>query len=152
MTRIFAMIALSLISLPFAGTEAHAFSRGLGHVENGQFLNCSYSDNGYEEHWGGHESCSDCLSHHAACTESCDKSVQVCTALGSPRPTEIGHRPGEPNPPAVQLVSIVGISAESDSEARTNAMVACAQGGYYECRVDSCRSERQNVSIRDCSR
>lgn len=43
---------------------------------------CSYHDTGWEEHWGGHNSCGECLATHNDCNWSCSTDRYVCTAKG----------------------------------------------------------------------
>ncbi|MBS1972456.1 MAG: beta-sandwich domain-containing protein [Bdellovibrionales bacterium] len=47
-----------------------------------QKISCSATDKGWEEHWGGHGSCGECLKKHGECIETCTATDVVVYGTG----------------------------------------------------------------------
>jgi hypothetical protein len=98
-------------------------------------VSCTYTDTGWEEHWGGHNSCGECLSKHGNCYETCSTQTEVCEAKGTDRNGT--------------LVTVSGESPDRyDSERR--AYDSCYYHGLQDCRVDICTTREDQVSRRLC--
>lgn len=100
-------------------------------------IQCVASDRGWEEHWGGHSGCGECLRVHGECTETCSRSYYVCQAEG----TDQGGR----------RYTSEG-RAESRYQAEDDAIRACYYYRYQNCRVTNCNQNSETVSRRDCGR
>jgi hypothetical protein len=101
----------------------------------GGHITCTASDRGWEEHWGGHHSCGECLSKHGECVETCTAETQVCQAKGLDWNG--------------QLVTVTGESSDRwDAERR--AWDSCQYRGLRDCRVESCESRDEQISRRSC--
>lgn len=98
-------------------------------------ITCTATDNGWEEHWGGHSSCRSCLKKHGDCTERCTQTYYVCTASG-----DDGHG---------RNYSADGYG-DSRWEAQEEAQRNCRYDGLYGCSITRCDSEDQLVSRRSC--
>ena len=121
-------------------------SAGAGHSHEASVMNlfsgesysrgysCSAYDAGWEEHWGGHGSCSSCLSKHGRCIEKCTEEVYTCTVEGTDR---FGH------------TQTYSASHESRWRAEDRAMDRC-QWNSNSCYVKSCDSQSEVVSRRSC--
>ncbi|MCC7405243.1 MAG: hypothetical protein IT288_12665 [Bdellovibrionales bacterium] len=98
-------------------------------------VTCSAQDNGWEEHWRGHDSCFSCLREHGNCTETCSQSFHVCTAEG-----DDGHG---------RRYTTDG-SGETEWEARDNAQRNCQWDRLYGCRIVRCDRQEEVISRRSC--
>ena len=66
--------------------NAFAGGGGLPPTDGGRHGgSCAAYDTGSEEHYGGHSSCSDCLSDHGSCEERCYEIYYECSAQGTDR-------------------------------------------------------------------
>lgn len=45
-------------------------------------MRCSAQDTAWEEHFGGHRDCRECLRRHGRCIETCDFTEYSCVARG----------------------------------------------------------------------
>lgn len=97
-------------------------------------ISCSARDNGWEEHWGGHSSCRECLAKHGNCIETCQERFYTCEAEGT---DYRGYR--------------VTIEARGGSRYSTEreAVNRC-QYRYDNCRIKQCRETNETVSRRSC--
>lgn len=97
-------------------------------------LRCSAADKGWEEHFGGHRTCGECLQKHGKCVETCSLDYYDCEAQGrDSRGASI----------------VVSGSGEDRFEAERNALRRCDR--YFTgCSVSSCSSKSQTVSRKDC--
>lgn len=98
---------------------------------------CSASDNGWEEHFGGHSSCGECLSRHGSCSERCYETSYSCSAVGT-------RYDGSQDT----------ITAHDRFEygARDEAMRRCYYSGLRDCHSSYCNTESNLVSSRSCGR
>lgn len=98
-------------------------------------VTCTASDNGWEEHWGGHGSCGECVSKHGSCTERCSQESFACRAEGT---------------------NYNGTSESFESYgsdeyfARNEALDRCYRMGARNCRSVGCTTSSQVVSTRSC--
>ncbi|KYG69479.1 hypothetical protein AZI87_09880 [Bdellovibrio bacteriovorus] len=97
-------------------------------------ITCSATDDGWEEHWGGHGSCRECLAKHGNCVETCKSSFYSCTAEGT---DYRGYR-----------MTMQGRGPDRYSSER-DAIYQC-QYRYNNCRIVSCSETSETVSRRDC--
>lgn len=100
----------------------------------GYAVTCVSNDDGYEEHWGGHYSCGECLSHHGNCIETCSSRMTECQAQGIDR--------------YGRVINFLG-RGDIRWRAEDDAMRNC----YYNatnCRVTSCQDRQDVVSRRSC--
>lgn len=100
-------------------------------------VSCTYTDNGWEEHFWGHESCGECLSKHGGCTETCSAEIQTCEAKGVD---------------AAGILVTVSAEGEDRYEAERHAYDSCFYRGLRDCRVETCNSHSEQVSRRECRR
>jgi hypothetical protein len=108
-------------------------------------LNCVASDEGWEEHWGGHgggpseiRACRECLAVHGGCRFSCSTEQFRCTAQfipaaapGQPQPAPSTY-PGDPRP--------------DQGSAQDSATLRCmqsTQGQQGYCTIQNCARENQ---------
>lgn len=103
---------------------------GGGHSQ----VTCSATDNGWEEHWGGHGSCRECLKKHGDCVETCSIKNTTCTAEG------VDYRGYK--------MTVQGRS-EYRFDAEREAMDRC-QYRYENCRITNCSENSEQVSRRSC--
>ncbi len=95
---------------------------------NDNHLKCVATDDGWEEHWGGHATCSECLEEHGECTMRCYENDFTVVVEG---------RDYYGNFRRVEAADF------SSSRARVKAMDRCYDRGLSECRVvDENRNER----------
>lgn len=110
----------------------HGGNHGPGHGG----VRCSAVDRGWEEHFGGHATCEDCVRRHGSCIETCEFSEHTCVAEGR----RWGGRP---------------IQAEgygySRWEAERQAVETCERRGARRCYVINCY-ENPRTERRECSR
>lgn len=98
-------------------------------------VTCTATDNGWEEHWGGHSSCHECKAQHGNCTETCSQESFACRAEG-----------------------INGLGNSESFEAygsdeyftRNEALDRCYRMGGRNCRSVGCTTSSQVVSRRGC--
>ncbi|HEY8271253.1 MAG TPA: hypothetical protein VIG33_10230 [Pseudobdellovibrionaceae bacterium] len=98
-------------------------------------VQCSATDSGWEEHWGGHGSCGECLQIHGNCTETCSRSYNVCQAEGIDQSGRRFTTEGR---------------GEIRYQAEDDAMRACYYYRYQNCRIVSCNQNNETVSRRSC--
>ncbi|MCB0390212.1 MAG: hypothetical protein KDD58_02920 [Bdellovibrionales bacterium] len=110
--------------------------RGDGRRDRGR-VQCEASDNGWEEHWGGHGSCRECLRKHGDCIETCYSTFVQCKAEGRSR---YGYRDE--------------FKAEGQRRylVEDRAIERCRRAGYQECRSKGCTTEKEIESRRSCGR
>lgn len=99
-------------------------------------LRCSAVDRGSEEHWGGHNSCGECLREHGHCVEVCSLSFFTCEARG---------RDYQGN-----SISLKG-SGSDRYEAERNAINFCERN-FSNCSVYNCTSDSEQISRAECVR
>lgn len=99
-------------------------------------LTCSVQDNGWEEHWGGHRSCQECLGKHGSCVETCSTSYFTCKAEG------VDYRGYK--------MTLEG-RGQSRYESERQVMDLCQRNyRYNNCRIVSCNENSETVSRRSC--
>ncbi|MBI4423136.1 MAG: hypothetical protein HY554_05385 [Elusimicrobia bacterium] len=101
---------------------------------------CRYFDHGWEEHLGGHGSCSECKAKHSRCDFSCSVTQFRCTAE-----FVTGQGP--------QGLPYEGRRSSSEALARESARRECHQsniGRHGSCRVRDCRREDQTTRSGRC--
>ncbi|QDK36688.1 hypothetical protein [Bdellovibrio sp. NC01] len=99
-------------------------------------ITCSARDNGWEEHWGGHRDCRECVAKHGNCTETCSASYFTCQAEG------VDYRGYK--------MTLEG-RAPSRYETERQVMDLCQrQYRYQNCRIISCNENSETVSRRSC--
>ena len=99
-------------------------------------ISCTYTDTGWEEHWGGHRSCQECLSKHDNCNETCSADYYVCKAQGT------DYR---------GYVMNLETRADSRYDAERQVMDLCQYNyRYANCHVTTCDSHSDTVSRRSC--
>jgi hypothetical protein len=98
-------------------------------------VTCTATDNGWEEHWGGHGSCGECKARHGSCTERCSQESFACRAEGS------NH-----------LGRAESFEAYGSDEyfTRNEALDRCYRMGARNCRSVGCTTHSQVVSTRSC--
>ena len=104
-------------------------------------VQCRAQDNGWEEHWGAHRSCHECLAKHGGCTETCERIDRrlACTYDGV-RPD--GRR-----------VPFTGYG-DDRREAEMDAENQCYRSGFRDCRYVRCdnQTQREVILRRQCRR
>lgn len=137
------LISLTLFNLlgfsQFANSASHYNNnyrndRRGDHRNDYNDLRCVANDKGYEEHWGGHETCAKCLVKHGKCVESCYDEETLCTAEG----IRNGYTRKFP------------VSGKNRWRTEENAVRECELSGYEDCRLINCQSEDRLVSRRRC--
>jgi hypothetical protein len=101
-------------------------------------LTCYAADAGWEEHWGAHKTCSECLSHHGRCNETCSQNYYRCTVVGE---TGYGNSQRE-----MEFVGFGNSRWEAERDARNQCWRAHASG----CNDYKCNSESEVVSRKGC--
>jgi hypothetical protein len=100
---------------------------------------CTATDTGWEEHWGGHASCHECLRAHNNCNETCEATYDdySCTSIG------YGHDGRQ--------YSFIG-RGRTDWDARNDARNQCYNYGMASCQDNGCQvtRNREVVSRRSC--
>lgn len=133
------------VGLSLGSISAHALSAGdvvgglvdilrPGHGGHGGSVRCSAQDQGFEEHFGGHRDCGECLRRHGRCVEVCEYTQVQCIATGMRwgRPAEFeGY-------------------GDSMREARWNAIDNCERRGGRNCQVNprDCREQTSRETNR----
>lgn len=97
-------------------------------------VTCSARDKGWEEHWGGHDSCGSCQSKHGDCVETCSLEYSTCDAVGV---DYLGNQ-----------ITVKG--AGDDRYNAAQVAVNLCQRNFANCRVVNCNSEAEQVSSRYC--
>ena len=99
-------------------------------------VTCTASDRGWEEHWGGHGSCGECVQRHGDCVESCYEVRHICEAQGS----DFQGR-----------IRTFTVRAPDRWTAEREAIRQCEwDRSMRSCAITSCREERLQVSHRSC--
>lgn len=98
-------------------------------------VQCRYVDEGWEEHNFPHRSCGECLSYHGNCIEECYQEEFTCRAVGTDYRGQM---------------QTVYVYSYDQWDAQSRAMEMCRYQGLYNCRVDSCDRQDQQVSQRSC--
>lgn len=98
-------------------------------------VTCSATDNGWEEHWGGHGSCQECKAKHGSCTETCSTESFACRAEGS---NSMGN---------TESFEAYG---SDEMFTRNEALDRCYRMGNRNCRSVGCTTSSQVVSRRGC--
>jgi|GEM_PF-1886800 len=101
----------------------------------GPRVTCSATDNGWEEHWGGHGSCQECKARHGSCTETCSTESFSCRAEG----TNYSGR--------TESFESYG---SDEYFARNEALDRCYRMGARDCRSAGCTTSSQVVSRNSC--
>ncbi len=102
---------------------------------SGGRVTCMATDNGWEEHFGGHSTCQKCLSKHSSCTERCSTENYSCKAEG----TDYQGR--------VETFEAYG---SDEYFARDEALDRCYRMGARSCSSSGCTTISQVVSTRSC--
>jgi len=108
-------------------------------------LECTASDRGWEEHWGGHRDCRECLRKHGKCVEKCYINEFVATAEGynhGYRYTEMasGDSRWEAERRAIRRCEMRGDRGRRGRHGRDN----------NRCRVINVESRKNLYSNRNC--
>lgn len=98
-------------------------------------VTCSATDNGWEEHWGGHGSCQECKARHGNCTETCSTQSFACRAEGT-------NHMGRPE-------SFESYGSD-EYFARNEALDRCYRMGARDCRSAGCTTSSQVISRNSC--
>lgn len=98
------------------------------------YTTCSYTDRGWEEHWGGHRSCGECTQKHGRCVESCSINYYKCEARGVDA--------------AGGAVTLKG-NGQNRWDAERNALKYC-QRYFNNCSVTSCNTQNEPLFSREC--
>lgn len=121
-----ALIVSILLGLPCLAITAHARPN----------ISCNAVDKGWEEHFGGHRNCDDCLKKHGKCVETCSLEYYTCEATG------IDSLGGS--------ITVKG-SGDDRWEAESNARRHCDRN-FRNCSVSNCNSKAETISKRTCER
>lgn len=122
------------------------YRRGPGHRHPGRGgwdhprISCQAFDKGWEEHFGGHDTCHECLRKHGNCMERCSEEQFVATARGY-------DRRGRPDRDAFD---VDGWPASDRWQAEDSALDSCYRRGLSGCYVVNMRTEVREVSRRSC--
>ncbi|PJA12676.1 MAG: hypothetical protein COX65_08255 [Elusimicrobia bacterium CG_4_10_14_0_2_um_filter_56_8] len=121
-------------------------------------MTCRATDNGWEEHWGGHgfgpderDTCRACLSAHGSCRYNCTVPYFRCTAKFFP--VQPPAAPGQVQPPAPAPLNYTGDLRPDEWAARDSAMLQCyqsTQGMQGNCAAATCDRQEQTVKRGDC--
>ncbi len=107
----------------------------------GRGLSCQAVDAGWEEHFGGHNSCRECLRHHGNCIEKCSSEVFVATARGI-------DRRGRDR----RAYDVDGYAYEDRWQAERSAIDECQRRRLNRCQIVNVRRSMQEVSRQNCGR
>lgn len=116
-------------------SAAQAYDYGYG-----RRVTCTATDNGWEEHWGGHSSCSQCTAVHGRCTETCSSEEYRCTAEG----TVSGYGSS-----STRTETFRG-RGDDRWDAERDALNECRRYNAQGCTIKECGSDTQIVSSRGC--
>lgn len=97
-------------------------------------LSCRATDNGWEEHWGGHSDCRSCVAVHGNCTERCSREEYVCEAQGQRFGRQETYRATD----------------SSRFQAEDRALRDCRMSRAERCTIKSCNTRSEVVSTRSC--
>ena len=100
-----------------------------------QNISCRAEDKGWEEHFGGHGSCGECVRYHGRCVETCSANTVDCQVDGQ---DQYGRN-----------VTFYG-RAGDQYQSEELAMYNCRYNYAYNCRVVQCNQHQDVVSRRDC--
>lgn len=114
-------------------SQAHAWNSGRADY-------CTAQDKGWEEHWGGHSSCSECLRKHGKCVETCYSKEYKVVVTGI-------VRDGWSNTDREEEFFGVG---DSEWQAESEALRNCSWRNAYNCRTKSSESRDNLVSSNRC--
>jgi hypothetical protein len=132
-------LGLTLLGLSsFAAVDFSSVKAFSSHFKNWDYrgnYECSASDDGWEEHWGGHSSCSECLSKHGGCHETCYEEYYECTAEGT---NDSG------------FTRQVTERGESEWRTEDRAVDSCRYERLQNCHSKGCNREREKVSTHSC--
>lgn len=103
-------------------------------------VTCSATDNGWEEHFGGHSDCRSCLAKHGSCTERCTIAQYRCQAEGRVR----DHRTGR-----TRVETFFG-QGSSRWDAEDEALRDCRWSRAESCQIKTCLTDQREVSRRSC--
>ena len=97
-------------------------------------VTCKAVDRGWEEHFGGHGSCGECLRKHGRCQEECSEEGFTCLVVGvrGGRQREFYGYGGNPR------------------RALNRAYDECEYRGFRRCEERGCNRESRVVSRRNC--
>lgn len=129
------MIAIVTVTSTSFGSGSSSSS-----PNRGRKIVCSTKDNGWEEHWGGHNTCGECLAKHGGCVEICSEVNYSCTAKGK---TSSGSE-----------VSAQAIGPDRYDSA-DEAIRRCQSMGGTDCRASSysdCEEVKNESSRSTCRR
>lgn len=97
-------------------------------------VTCTARDDGWEEHWGAHRDCRECLAKHGNCIETCETKYFTCQAEG------VDYR---------GYKMTMEARGESRYMTEREAKDRC-QYRYDNCRIVSCNENSETVSRRSC--
>lgn len=129
------LVFIASIALFFLTTTSNIFANGGSPPSRYGAMSCSASDAGYEEHWGGHSNCGDCLRKHGNCVERCNRDEFSCTAEGTRRDGRID--------------SVTAFDMR-EFAARDRALQRCYDSRLRGCRISNCFNNMVEVSSRSC--
>lgn len=98
-------------------------------------VTCRAFDEGWEEHWGGHSTCGDCLSRHGGCYEKCTTESYRCTVKMTMSDGSVREFRG---------------SGQDRWDAENEASRQCSWSHGGSCSFPECTTDTQVVSQRDC--
>lgn len=102
----------------------------------GSQVSCIATDNGWEEHWGGHGSCQECKAKHGRCTETCSRENYSCKAEG------VNYQ---------GFTESFEAYGSDEYDTRNEALDRCYLRGATNCHYVGCSSESEVVSRRTCN-
>ena len=97
----------------------------------GSSRSCSAEDRGWEEHYGGHQSCQSCLRKHGSCIETCEKKTYECKVKGFNYDDDWER-------------TFKG-KARRRQKAKNKAIDRCYDAGYDSCYSQGCDSSYSTV-------
>lgn len=102
-------------------------------------VNCSATDNGWEEHFGGHSNCGECTAKHGTCTERCTQEEYRCKIVG-----QVRDRSGN------NVQQIFYGRGGSRWDAEEQAQRECNWNRASSCSLQGCETNTTVVSQRAC--
>lgn len=114
------------------------WNHGGGDYGYGGQVSCRAGDAGWEEHWGGHSSCGECLKKHGRCIETCTQTYYSCRAVGVE-----GYGDYE------RTIEFEAL-APNRWRAQDKALERCWRSGASSCSVRDCNSQSETVSRKNC--
>lgn len=102
-------------------------------------VTCQADDAGYEEHYGGHRNCRECLQVHGECVETCSRITETYTC----------NYQGIYPDGRTQMFTGFG---QTQYQAEQDAVYQCRRYGLYDCRYAGCdvRRDQDVISRRSC--